>query len=100
MELRRLHSDLILTYKILLGLTSITPSDFFSFSNLTRNTRGQEAYKLFENHCHINIRQHFFAERIIKPLNSFHVAQDDFNCINSFKSCSRANDLSKFLVFT
>ena len=99
LELRRLHSDLILTYKILFGLTSITAFDFFSFPNPTHNTRGH-AYKLFENHCRINIRQHFFAERVIKPWNSLHVAPDDFKCINSFKRCLRTNDFSKFLVFT
>jgi len=99
LELRRLHSDLIFTYKILFGLTNITASDFFSFSNPTHSTRGH-AYKLLENHCRINIRQHFFAERVIKPWNSLHATHDDFNCINSFKTCLRANDLSKFLVFT
>jgi hypothetical protein len=99
LKLRWLHSDLILTYKILFGLTSIIPSNFFSFSNLTHNTRGH-AYKLFEKQCRINIQQHFFAERVIKPWNSLHVAQDNFNCTNSFETFLCANDLSKCLVFT
>ena len=99
LELRRLHSDLILTYKILFGLTSITAFDFFSFPNPTHNTRGH-AYKLFENHCRINIRQHFFAERVIKPWNSLHVAPGDFKCNNYFERCLRTNDFIKFLVFT
>ena len=99
LELRRLHSDLILTYKILFGLTSITASDFFSFPNPTHNTRGQ-AYKLFENHCHINIRQNFFTGRVIKLWNSLHVAPDVFKCIYPFRRCLRSDDLSKLLVFT
>ena len=77
----------------------LTASDFFSLSNPTHSTRGH-AYKLLENHCRINIRQHFFAERVIKPWNSLHATHDDFNSINSFKTRLRANDLRKFLVFT
>jgi len=99
LELRRLHSDLILTYKMLFGLTSISASDFFSFPNNIHNTRGH-ANKLFENHCRINVRQHFFAERVIKPWNSLCVAPHDFNSVNSFRTCLLANDLRVFLVFT
>ena len=99
LELRRLHTDLIQTYKILFGLTSITASEFFSFPNPIHNTRGH-AYKLFENHYRINVQQHFFAERVIKPWNSLQVAPHDFNSLNSFRTCLRSNDLSKFLVFT
>jgi len=43
LELRRLHSDLILTYKMLFGLTSISVSDF-SHSQITSTT--QEATRL------------------------------------------------------
>ena len=32
-------------------------------------TRGNP-YKLFVNHCRINVRKHFFSERIIKVWNS------------------------------
>ena len=99
LELRRLHSDLILTYKMLFGLTSISPSDFFSFPNYVYNTSGH-AYKLFENHCRINVRQHFFAERVIKPWNSLRVASHNFNSVNSCRTCLLTNDLREFLVFT
>jgi len=99
LELRRLHSDLILTYKMLFGLTSISVSDFFSFPNHIHNTRGH-AYKLLENHCRINVRQHFFAERVIKPWNSLRVTPHDFNSVKSFRTCLLANDLREFLVIT
>jgi len=76
LELRRLHSDLVLTYKILFELTSIIW--FFSFPNPIHNTRGH-TYKLFENHCRTNVRQHLFVKRVIKPWNSLRVAPHDLN---------------------
>jgi len=90
------HSDLILTYKMLFGLISISASDFFSFPNHIHNTRGH-AYKLLDNHCRINVRQHFFTERVIKPWNSLRVTPHDFNSVNSFRTCLLANDLREFL---
>jgi len=98
LKLRRLHSDLILTYKMLFGLTSISVSDFFLFPNHIHNTRGH-AYKLLENHCHINVRQHFFAERVVKPSNSLRVTPHDFSSVNSFRTCLLANDLMIFVNF-
>ena len=70
LELRRLHSDLILTYKILFGLTKINPAGFFTFSGSTHNTRGH-AYKLLVNNSRVNVRQHFLVECVIKPTNSW-----------------------------
>ena len=45
LDSRRLRLDLILTYKILFGLTCLQPSDFFTFSP-NPNTRDHE-YKLY-----------------------------------------------------
>ena len=52
LELRRLQLELIFCYKIVFGLTSLTASDYFQFSNT--NTRGH-AYKLYmpQNSCDI-----------------------------------------------
>jgi len=49
LELRRLHSDLFLTCKILFGLTSITALDFFLIS------KPYPQHKLFENNCRTNV---------------------------------------------
>ena len=96
LELRRLHSDLIFTYKILFGLTNINLTDFFTFPNSAHNTRGH-AHRLVLNNSRINVRQHFFADRVIKPWNSLKVGPSSFNSILSFKSCLKSNDFSKFL---
>lgn len=96
LELRRLHSDLIFTYKILFGLTKINPADFFTFPSSTHNTRGH-SHKLVLNNSRVNVRQHFFGDRVIKPWNSLKVTPSSFNSILSFKSCLQNNDFNQFL---
>jgi len=49
LEVRRLRHDLILTYKILFGLTDMNQSDCFTFADRTHSTRGH-AYKLLPSH--------------------------------------------------
>ena len=95
LELRRLHSDLIFTYKILFGLTKINPTDLFTFPSSAHNTRGH-AHKLVLNNSRVNVRQHFFADRVIKPWNSLKVGPSSFNSILSFKLYSKINILVNF----
>jgi len=98
LELRRLHSVLILPYKMLFGLTSIAASDFIWLTNHIHNTRGH-AYKLLVNHCRIKCSATFLWKRVIKPWNSLRVAPHDFNSVNSFRICLLINDLREFLAF-
>jgi len=74
LELRQLHSDLSSHIKRFLDSLVYLYLIFSSFPNHIHNTRGH-ACKLLENHCRINVRQHFFAERVIKPWNSLRVAR-------------------------
>jgi len=67
LELRRLHLDLIFCYKVVVGLVGVNIDDFFEF-NHAANTRGH-AYKLFKSRSVNNIRQFFFAERIVNVWN-------------------------------
>jgi hypothetical protein len=60
LELRRLHFDLIMTYKILFGLIDVTVSDFFTFADQDHNTRGH-SYKLLGGQCRVNVRQHYLS---------------------------------------
>jgi len=60
LELRRLHSDLVLVYKILFGLVDLIATDFFSLNQSGYSTLSHN-YKLCKNHCRVNIRQHFFT---------------------------------------
>jgi len=71
LELRRLHSDLVLVYKILFDLVDIIANDF-SLNQSGYSTRGHN-YKLCKNHCRADnqlIRQHFFTERVVQPWKS------------------------------
>ena len=59
LEARRLHQDLLLTYKIVFGLINIDSSNFFI---LRRNsiTRGHN-FKLFLSHSRVDVRKYFFV---------------------------------------
>jgi len=46
-------------------------------------TRGH-AYKLFVHHSRVEIRKHFFCNRIVKVWNSLPAAADDFATVRSF----------------
>ena len=61
LEGRRLVADLVLTYRIIFGLVDLNMSDYFSLQSSkghNATTRGNP-YKLFVNHCRINVRKHF-----------------------------------------
>jgi len=58
LELRRLHADLVMCYKLIFGLVKLSFDDFFSFNPVTV-TRGHP-YKLFLNHSY-GTRKHFFC---------------------------------------
>ena len=97
LELRRLHLDLLYVYKILFGLVDIVVTDLFSPFNNCHNTRGH-AFKLKSNNCRVNIRQHYFAERVINPWNSLHAEVKDFESLASFKRCLYKNNLETFIA--
>lgn len=94
LELRRLHADLVMCYKIVFGLVKLSFTDFFAFRPVTV-TRGHQ-YKLYVNHSR-GIRKHFFTERVVAPWNSL-PADTDFSSLNRFKRCINAVDFRKFLT--
>ena len=75
LELHRLYADLIMRYKIVVGLVNWTFSDFFAFSPSTV-TRGHQ-YKIYVNHSRPRGgRKYFFAERVVGPWNSLPTRAD------------------------
>ena len=54
LELRRLHIDLIMCYKIVLGLVDVNFDD--SFQNSTVVTTRGHPFKLFKYHCDVNAK--------------------------------------------
>jgi len=81
LEVRRLRHDLILTYKILFGLTDMNYSDFFTFADRTHSTRSH-VYKLLPSHCRVDVRKCFFAERVLKPWNNFPAELHHFSSLS------------------
>jgi len=68
LERRRFIADLVLTYRIIFGLIDLNMSDYFtlqSSSGYSTTTRGNP-YKLFVNHCRINVRKHFLVSVLSK----------------------------------
>ena len=61
---RRLRHGLILTYKIIFGLTDMNPGDFFTFANSNHNIRGP-AYKLLPSHCRVDVRKSFYTRDVL-----------------------------------
>jgi hypothetical protein len=95
LELRRLRADLLLCYKILLGLISGPPEKFgLCMSNAT--TRGHP-YKLFNEHVKVKTRKHFFASRIVRPWNALPLEVVQAGSPASFKRLLENCDLDKFI---
>ena len=96
LELRRLHADLILCYKILHGLIALPWDRFFSITP-HHSTRGH-SYKLFLPESRIRCRQHFFAVRVVKIWNSLPDDVVSVNCLSAFVRELKRQDLSLFLI--
>ena len=94
LELRRLHIDLIMCYKIVFGLMDIRFNDFFCLSPSTR-TRGHP-YKLYKNGHSKKAKNIFFTERIVNNWNFLPADKVDFSSVTCFK---RTIDMLDFAVF-
>jgi hypothetical protein len=97
LEIRRLHYDLVMTYKILSGLVVVDANDFFSYANSGYNTRGH-CLKLLGQQCRVNTRKFFFSERVIESWNSLPATILDFSSLSKFKMFLKKVDFSKFLL--
>ena len=80
----RQHSDIIETFKILHNFTNVNSGTAFTF-NTGQPTRGQP-FKLTKSRYNLELRKHFFTNRVINQWNSL---PSDVVCtpsVNSFKS--------------
>ena len=99
LEKRRLIHDLVLTYKIIFGLLDVKLSHFFILRN-TDNTRTRgNPYKIVINNCRVNVRKHYFTERIGPIWNSLPPSIVDFNNLSSFKRTVVNAKLDLFLKY-
>ena len=94
LELRRIHTDLVMLYKILNGLIYENMDNCLTLS--MSNTRGNVC-KLVKHYSRLDTRKYFFAFRVINIWNSL---SDDIICCTNVKEFIyklKATDLSHFL---
>ena len=100
LQKRRLHADLIFSYKILFGLIDMKSSDYFTLNNNNfRDTRALNPYKLHITYCRVDSRKFFFCKRVESVWNSLAAEYSDFKSQLAFKRLLRRTDFAKFLIF-
>jgi len=97
LQLRRLHQDLIYTYKIIFGLVDLDCPKFFLVSP-NETTRGHVS-KLFVRQSRVDVRKYFFGNRVVKIWNSLPATVEDFASIRKFKSFIERVNLSQYVHF-
>ena len=85
MENRRLRGDLIETFKIITGIEKIDATDFFEFSEGKYNLRGHK-HKLSVERSRLEIRRHFFSQRVVNHWNRLPAGVVQATSVNSFKT--------------
>ena len=99
LELRRLHSDLSMCYKIMNGLVNIPLEEFFTLPPPGQSsTRARNSQKLFCQFSRLDCRKYFFGNSVVSAWNSlpeFVVSAPSIEC---FRSRLRKHDLQTFLA--
>ena len=95
LEMRRLRCDLLYTYKIVFNLVSEAASGMFTLTDTlySNRTRGHP-YKLYLPNSFIDVRKHFFCERIVIPWNNLPEKPEHFSSFSSFKNVINSVNLT------
>ena len=89
LQYKRVRADLIEVFKILNGIDKCDKNKLFQ-NQPNQRTRGH-SQKLFKHQFRLDLRKHFFSERVIEDWNSLSENVISSNTINQFK-----NRLNKF----
>ena len=85
LERRRLHGDLIETFKIFTGKERIDYKKFFELADATSWLR-VHSLKLYKPRCHTRLRQNFFSVRVINEWNKLPQSVIEAPSVNAFKN--------------
>jgi len=83
LEERRNRADLIEVFKMWKGQSAVNFENFFEPDTNSR-TRGH-SLKLRKHHCRLDLRHHFYSERVINKWNSLDQQTIDSTTLNNFK---------------
>lgn len=83
LEERRNRSDLLEVFRMLRGLSTVPFHEFFELE-VSGRTRGHTV-KLVKHHCRLDVRQHFFSERVINRWNRLDQLTVESTTLNAFK---------------
>jgi len=81
LELRHLHNNLVMCYKIVFGLIDVNFTNFFTFSP-SGVTRGHQ-FKLYKTRA-VGARNTFFTNRVIHVWNAISPDTVDFTSLCTF----------------
>ena len=81
---RRIRGDMIEVFKILKGFTKVNFNTWFKLSDNNR-TRGHR-YKLEKSRSRLDIRKHFFSQRVVNAWNKLPSEVVESESINTFKN--------------
>jgi len=97
LDVRRLRLDLIMTFKILFGLTNLNPEQFFQLAPSTVSTRGHD-YKLYMPNVCTDSRKYFLSSRVLQAWNNLPSDVINFSSLKLFKSSLLNVDLAKHCI--
>ena len=69
----------------------LTPAETY------RDTWGHQ-YKLLQNHCRVDVRKYYFAERIVRQRNNLRAQESDLSSLCRFIKYLNSTDLSAYLL--
>ena len=84
LEARRNRGDLIEVFKVLKGFSKVDYKHFFQLADNSK-TRGNK-YKLVKSRSRLDIRKHFFSQRVVSEWNSLPNSVVEADTINAFKN--------------
>jgi len=91
LEYRRLVADLILTYKIIFGLTDIDLNVYFRLKGPENARIRGNPYKIVVNQteCQLNVRKKRFSKRVAVAWNSLPPSVVNFSSLRTFRRTIR-----------